>query len=193
MISSVVELAPYRPIKIRIHQRQSKSVGSGQRVSHGLANRRLRLLRSRWQHRCDAAFEYPTGRQQSGGQRPPVVGFTANPLLVNGNMVAGMYDTLGRYCLSGSRRNIDRGIISIFNRSEPYEDFISLDSLSSPSPRVRRLRPPGTLPLTPAASIEIPHSTGKFDFLRIDSKRHRLLAAHENDGTDDYIDLQKNS
>lgn len=49
------------------------------------------------------------------------------------------------------------------------------------------------LPLVPAASIEIPHSSGKFDFLRIDSKRHRLLAAHENDGTDDYIDLQKNS
>ena len=49
------------------------------------------------------------------------------------------------------------------------------------------------LQLTPAASIEIAHSTGKFDFLRIDSKRHRLLAAHENDGTADYIDLQKNS
>jgi DNA-binding beta-propeller fold protein YncE len=46
---------------------------------------------------------------------------------------------------------------------------------------------------TPQASVEIPHSTGKFDFLRIDSKRHRLLAAHENDGTADYLDLQKNS
>ena len=30
-------------------------------------------------------------------RKPPVVGFTANPLLVNGNMVAGMYDNLGRY------------------------------------------------------------------------------------------------
>jgi YVTN family beta-propeller protein len=50
-----------------------------------------------------------------------------------------------------------------------------------------------TLPAAPAASIEIPHSTGKFDFLRIDSQRHRLLAAHENDGTADYIDLQKKS
>jgi DNA-binding beta-propeller fold protein YncE len=49
------------------------------------------------------------------------------------------------------------------------------------------------LQLTPAASIEIPNSKGKFDFLRVDSKRHRLLAAHENDGTADYIDLQKNS
>ncbi len=47
------------------------------------------------------------------------------------------------------------------------------------------------LTLTPVASIEIPSSTGKFDFLRIDSKRHRLLAAHENDGTADYIDLEK--
>jgi YVTN family beta-propeller protein len=50
-----------------------------------------------------------------------------------------------------------------------------------------------SLPSAPAASIEIPHSTGKFDFLRIDSQRHRLLAAHENDGTADYIDLQKKS
>src|SRR5258706_2892810 len=51
----------------------------------------------------------------------------------------------------------------------------------------------GSLVLTPAASIEIPHSTGKFDFLRVDSKRHRLVAAHEKDGTSDFIDLQKNT
>jgi outer membrane receptor protein involved in Fe transport len=30
-------------------------------------------------------------------RKPPVIGFTANPLLVNGNMAAGMYDVLGRY------------------------------------------------------------------------------------------------
>src|SRR6202140_3807939 len=47
------------------------------------------------------------------------------------------------------------------------------------------------LTLEPAGSIEIPQSTGKFDFLRIDSKRHRLLAAHEKDGTSDFIDLHK--
>src|SRR5579863_5255362 len=47
------------------------------------------------------------------------------------------------------------------------------------------------LNLAPAASVEIPHSKGKFDFLRIDASRHRLLAAHENDGTADYIDMQK--
>ena len=41
----------------------------------------------------------------------------------------------------------------------------------------------------PAASIEIPASKGKFDFLRVDAKRNRLLAAHENDGTADYFDL----
>src|ERR1700726_3502177 len=44
-----------------------------------------------------------------------------------------------------------------------------------------------------AASIEIPQSSGKFDFLRIDSNRHRLLAAHEKDGTSDFIDLNKHS
>src|ERR1700676_4082619 len=49
------------------------------------------------------------------------------------------------------------------------------------------------LKLEPGATVEIPHSSGKFDFLRVDSIRHRLLAAHENDGTADYIDLQKNS
>jgi YVTN family beta-propeller protein len=47
--------------------------------------------------------------------------------------------------------------------------------------------------LSPAASIELPSSTGKFDFLRVDSKRHRLLAAHEKDGTADFFDLKKNS
>src|SRR6202166_5340795 len=47
--------------------------------------------------------------------------------------------------------------------------------------------------LSPAASIEIPHSTGKFDFLRVDSKRHRLLAAHQKDETSDFIDLQTNT
>jgi YVTN family beta-propeller protein len=50
-----------------------------------------------------------------------------------------------------------------------------------------------SITLHPAASIEIPASKGKFDFLRVDTKRHRLLAAHENDGTADYFDLAKNS
>jgi iron complex outermembrane receptor protein len=34
-------------------------------------------------------------------RKPPVIGFTANPLLVNGNMAAAMYDTLGRYLFLG--------------------------------------------------------------------------------------------
>src|SRR5262249_32637861 len=50
--------------------------------------------------------------------------------------------------------------------------------------------PPATV--QPAATIEIPASKGKFDFLRVDQKRHRLLAAHENDGTADYFDLTTN-
>jgi len=49
-----------------------------------------------------------------------------------------------------------------------------------------------SLSVRPHASIEIPASKGKFDFLRVDSKRHRLLAAHENDGTADYFDLASN-
>ncbi len=34
-------------------------------------------------------------------RQPPVIGFSANPLLVNGNMAAGMYDSLGRYLFVG--------------------------------------------------------------------------------------------
>jgi len=34
-------------------------------------------------------------------KQPPVIGFAANPLLVNGNMAAGIYDTLGRYLFAG--------------------------------------------------------------------------------------------
>jgi outer membrane receptor protein involved in Fe transport len=34
-------------------------------------------------------------------RQPPVIGFAANPLLVNGNMAAGMYDILGRYLFVG--------------------------------------------------------------------------------------------
>jgi outer membrane receptor protein involved in Fe transport len=34
-------------------------------------------------------------------RQPPIVGFNANPLLVNGNMVAAMYDTFGRYIFVG--------------------------------------------------------------------------------------------
>lgn len=41
----------------------------------------------------------------------------------------------------------------------------------------------------PFASIEIPASKGRFDLLRIDARRHRLLAGHEADGTADYFDL----
>jgi iron complex outermembrane recepter protein len=34
-------------------------------------------------------------------RKPPVIGFAANPLLVNGNLAAGMYDPLGRYLFAG--------------------------------------------------------------------------------------------
>jgi len=47
----------------------------------------------------------------------------------------------------------------------------------------------GTPPLTPADSITISGSSGKFDFLAIDPVRRRLLAAHEKDGTADFFDL----
>lgn len=43
--------------------------------------------------------------------------------------------------------------------------------------------------LAPGATIKIPDSHGKFDFLEIDPYRHRLLASHEKDGTADFINL----
>jgi DNA-binding beta-propeller fold protein YncE len=43
------------------------------------------------------------------------------------------------------------------------------------------------------ASIELPQSPGRFDFLRVDSNRNRLLAAHVQDGTSDFIDLKTHS
>ena len=43
------------------------------------------------------------------------------------------------------------------------------------------------------ASIELPQSSGKFDFLRVDPNRDRLLAAHVEDGTSDFIDLKNHS
>jgi len=43
------------------------------------------------------------------------------------------------------------------------------------------------------ASIELPQSSGKFDFLRVDPNRNRLLAAHVEDGTSDFIDLKRHA
>jgi YVTN family beta-propeller protein len=46
--------------------------------------------------------------------------------------------------------------------------------------------------LKPGASITIPASPGKFDFLTVDSATHRLLAGHEKDETADFFDLDTN-
>jgi outer membrane protein assembly factor BamB len=42
----------------------------------------------------------------------------------------------------------------------------------------------------PEAEVRIMHSAGKFDFLEVDTERHRLLASHEKDETVDVIDLR---
>lgn len=44
--------------------------------------------------------------------------------------------------------------------------------------------------LVPDSTVEIPGSKGKFDFLAVDAQNNRLLAAHEKDGTADFIDLK---
>ncbi len=47
-------------------------------------------------------------------------------------------------------------------------------------------------PLKPGATITIPGSPGKFDFLEVDPAAHRLLAGHEKDETADFFDLTTN-
>ncbi len=46
-------------------------------------------------------FNVRVGVNNLADKKPPVTGFFANPGLVNGNMTAGMYDTLGRYLFLG--------------------------------------------------------------------------------------------
>ena len=46
--------------------------------------------------------------------------------------------------------------------------------------------------LKSGASIPIPASPGKFDFLAVDPAAHRLLAGHEKDDTADFFDLDTN-
>lgn len=57
---------------------------------------------------------------------------------------------------------------------------------------------PITVPAAPPAvkpptSIRIPDSKGRFDIVRLDSKRHRLLGAHQGDKTADIFDLTSNT
>ncbi len=84
-----------------------------------------------------------------------MIGFTANPLLVNGNMAAAIYDTLGRYA--------------------------SIAAIAQAAPAHAH---------GPGATVKIEHSSGQFDFLRVDARRNRLLAAHGKDETEDVIDLK---
>jgi outer membrane receptor protein involved in Fe transport len=46
-------------------------------------------------------FSVRAGVNNLADRKPPIIGFTANPQLVNGNMAAGMYDALGRYLFAG--------------------------------------------------------------------------------------------
>src|SRR6202453_1595253 len=43
--------------------------------------------------------------------------------------------------------------------------------------------------LTPQAPVELTGTQGRFDFIKVDSARHRLLASHTGNGSLDIIDL----
>lgn len=47
--------------------------------------------------------------------------------------------------------------------------------------------------LTPGTPIAIPHTHGKFDFIRTDTYAHRLLLGHEGNGSFDLFDLDARS
>ena len=81
----------------------------------------------------------------------------------------------------------------VMTNMNPTRTFVSLVLCAAALVAVRAGAAGPTVTMRSAAAIEIPDSKGKFDFLRVDSKRHRLLAAHENDGTADYFDLAKSS
>jgi DNA-binding beta-propeller fold protein YncE len=76
----------------------------------------------------------------------------------------------------------------LFRRLAPAVLAVLLVSLSPLAARAD-----GNPPLTAGVTVTIPASKGKFDFLGVDPAKHRLLAAHEKDGTADFIDLDANS
>jgi DNA-binding beta-propeller fold protein YncE len=59
------------------------------------------------------------------------------------------------------------------------------------APRAALAQDDSSALLTPGAKVKIPGG-GKFDFLEVDSVHHRLLAAHEKNGTAAFIDLNTN-
>jgi DNA-binding beta-propeller fold protein YncE len=59
--------------------------------------------------------------------------------------------------------------------------FLSIAALGSAS------ADPG--PLTPGNPVELTNTHGKFDFIKVDAARRRLLACHTGNGTLDVIDL----
>jgi len=73
-----------------------------------------------------------------------------------------------------------------------HEKFIPLDDRCVPPFSVSTVSvaaPPWHW--EPAASVEIPQSSGQIRFSADQLERQRLLAAHEKDGTSDFIDLRK--
>ena len=51
------------------------------------------------------AIEIRAGINNFTDRRPPIMGYSANPLLINGNLAAGMYDFLGREIFVGMTAN----------------------------------------------------------------------------------------
>lgn len=55
------------------------------------------------------------------------------------------------------------------------------------------LAAPADLPLAPNKPVPLTGTHGKFDFIKVDSARHRLLACHTGNGSLDIIDLNSSS
>jgi DNA-binding beta-propeller fold protein YncE len=103
-----------------------------------------------------------------------------------------MKDRAGRYF------GASMGLVFRYNAGDDelklHAEALSIrDEIARKTPGLEALLAPvgpeGGGALAPAAEIRIPGSAGKFDFLAVDGPRRRLLAAHEKDGTADFIDI----
>lgn len=113
----------------------------------------------------------------------------AVPLKDSSGKVIGSLSTVFKYAAGDDEIKMHEAAIAI--RDELAKKIPSVAALFAAAPLAGAAVAPAA-GVNSHASIEIPSSKGKFDFLRVDEKRHRLLAAHENDGTADYFDLATN-
>lgn len=108
------------------------------------------------------------------------------PLKDEAGRIIGATGLVFQYRAGDDQLELHRKALAI--RGQLQQQIPDLASLFEPAdPSVQAIPT-----LQPATLVTIPGASGKFDFLEVDTARHRLLAAHENSGTADFIDLDSN-